>query len=164
MIVLQNKYYSHYNNLKDKSLTFSQFFLLTTIIIFITKFFQSTPFEKIFFQIQAGFIIIMGFYFIKEFLQIRKYKKEPAAEFARQFDQALAAFHGVGRLLDQKAYSCLAVAQTQAAERSDEVGLLVQQGVEVAGKNLQRIPGLFGHQVGGVRGLTAGGEFDFQIG
>ena len=51
------------------------------LLIFITKFFQSTPFEREFFQIQAGFIVLMGFYFIKEFFQIGKYKNEPVIKY-----------------------------------------------------------------------------------
>ena len=62
-------------------LTLIKFITIVATIIFITKFFQSTPFETLFFQIQAVYIVIMFFYFLKELRNFKKYKEEPFLKY-----------------------------------------------------------------------------------
>ena len=52
------------------------FITITLVIIFITKIFQSTPFDRLFFQLQAGFIFLLFFYFLKQLKKIRNYYSE----------------------------------------------------------------------------------------
>ena len=55
-------------------LTLIKFITIVATIIFITKFFQATPFETLFFQIQVAYIVIMSFYFLKSFGTLKSIK------------------------------------------------------------------------------------------